>query len=213
MQAKDRVYYGSRLAVALERYNGSDEVIVCGIPRGGAVVAARVAIDLGVSYECLVVCRIGMPCFPEITLGAIDPEGSVTFDPTGELTKFEVTKIGGSMMDRLAEQVSACRGGRPEPEYAGKTAIVVDDRVADTIVARSAGDYLRSKGVGRLVLATPVISRDALPGLRDLYDEVVAPLEVETVRSLQEFYAGDDSLTDEAVSAHLKAAWDAHPAP
>ena len=205
MTFADRTEAGHRLAEMLDEYRGTD-AIVCGIPQGGAIVGAEVAISLGITYECLVVCRVGMPCFPDITLAAVDPAGRATFDPKLELTRHEVLKMSATLRDTLKAKVDECRAGRPEPEYQGKTVIVVDEVAASEMIFKGAAAYLRSQGAARLIAATPMITTDVRSSVEKYFDQVVALDEVRQIRSLAAVFA-EGTPSEEEISRHLKAAW------
>ncbi|MET0734936.1 MAG: phosphoribosyltransferase family protein, partial [Microbacterium sp.] len=66
----DRVDAGEQLAHELERWRGTDAVIL-GIPRGGVVVAAAVARELGLPLDVAVVRKLGSPSNEEYAIGAI----------------------------------------------------------------------------------------------------------------------------------------------
>ena len=202
----DRLDAGQRLAQALSEYREDPATIVCGIPREGVVVAAETARRMGVETACLVVCKIGMPCFPEYTLGAIAPDGQVTFDPRSELTQHEVMRIGHSLRDALAQKVEKCRGGKPEPSFAGRTVIVVDEVVDEPIAAKAAAEYLRRRGADRLIMASVVMLESARRQLDEEYEKVVALRLDTTASGKRQVYSFPRRLTDSEIEAVMKAA-------
>ena len=205
----DRSAAGESLARELARAEDRTGNVVVGLPRGGAVVGARVALELGIAYECVPVCRIGIPCFPELTLGAIDPDGMATFEPETQLTRYELTKEGSALATRLRDQAERCRGDRTPVDLSGRDIIVVDDAADTYVVAQAAAEYLRRHGAARLVFATPVAADTAISRLRELYDEVVVG---KTVRhsAITGFYAGGIPTEDE-IHDCMTRAWDASP--
>jgi outer membrane protein assembly factor BamC len=74
---RDRQDAGRRLAERLERYRADPQAVVLGIPRGGVVVAAVVARQLGLPLDLVVVRKIGAPGNPEYAVGAMDEDGRV----------------------------------------------------------------------------------------------------------------------------------------
>ena len=205
----DRGTAGERLAHALAAAGDRAGDVVAGIPKGGAVIGAKVALELRLVYECIPVCRVGMPCFPELTLAAIDPAGAVTFDPHTELTRYQLTRSRGELADALREQVSGCRGDRVAVDFDGRTIIVVDDAAETYIVAQAAAEYLRHRGAESLVFATPVAADTAMPYLRQLYDEVVVSNVVPQSRVVG-FYA-ERVPSDAEIHDCMVRAWDASP--
>jgi putative phosphoribosyl transferase len=205
----ERSLVAAELARELARKGDRSGHVVVGLPKGGAVVGARVALDLGLAYECVPVCRIGMPCSPELTLGAIDPDGFVTFDPHTELTRYQVTRSRGELADALRRQADRCRGDREPVDLAGRDIIVVDDAADTYVVAQAAAEYLRGRGAARLLFATPVAADTAVPQLRELYDEVVVG-KVVRPSHVPGFYAGSPP-DEEEIHECMTKAWDASP--
>jgi predicted phosphoribosyltransferase len=60
------------------------------------------------------------------------------------------------------------------PNIAGLTVVAIDDGVETGTAARAVGALLREAGVATSVLAVPVCPRESEPGLRDLFDDVIA---------------------------------------
>lgn len=205
----DRSAAGAELARNLAAAGDRTGCVVVGIPKGGAMVGAAVAIELGLAYECVPVCRISMPCFPDITLGAIDPDGTAMFEPHTQLTRYEFAKSRGELAERLHAQVLHCRGDRTPVELAGRDLIVVDDAADTHLVAQSAADYLKRQGAGRLVFATPVAADSAMKRLHELYDEVVVT-KTASPSGVARFYGSAVPEEDE-VRACMTRAWDASP--
>src|SRR5215213_8294955 len=67
----DRQDGGRRLANALRRYAGREDVIVLGLPRGGVPVAAEVARALDAPLDVFLVRKLGVPGREELAFGAI----------------------------------------------------------------------------------------------------------------------------------------------
>ncbi|NTW29174.1 MAG: hypothetical protein HGA39_07415 [Coriobacteriia bacterium] len=206
----DRSVAGERLAHTLAQITDRTGTVVVGIPKGGALVGATVALGLGVAYECVPVCRIGVPCFPELTLGAIDPDGFATVDPHTQLTRYELTRSRGELAQHLRSETDRCRGGREFVDLEGRNVIVVDDMAETYLVAQSAAEYMRRHGASRVVFASPVGSDDAMPRLRELYDDVVVGRVVPRTAVLS-FYSGE-LPSEEEIHECMGRAWDASPA-
>src|SRR5262245_15778309 len=69
---RDRDDAGDRLADVL-RGTVEGRAVVLGIPRGGVVVAARVASRLGLPLGVVVTKKLGAPGNPELGIGAMAP--------------------------------------------------------------------------------------------------------------------------------------------
>lgn len=173
-QFVDRRDAGRRLGAALRKYANARPLIVLGLPRGGVPVAACVAEELGAPLEPLVVCKLGVPGFEEVALGAIASGGArvVNRDIVRKLS------IPGSVIEHVAAEQQreldrrevAYRAGRHFPSLADATVIVVDDGAATGASMRVAIDALRELGPRAIIAAVPVASREALALLRSAAD-------------------------------------------
>src|SRR5438874_7072838 len=67
---EDRREAGRRLAAALKEFRGSDSLIVA-VPRGGVVVGAEVARELGAPLDVILARKLGAPYQPELAIGAV----------------------------------------------------------------------------------------------------------------------------------------------
>ncbi len=67
---RDRDDAGRQLAAQLSSLR-SEQPLVLGLPRGGMIVAAAVAAELGAGLDVLVVRKLGVPSQPELAMGAV----------------------------------------------------------------------------------------------------------------------------------------------
>jgi putative phosphoribosyl transferase len=76
----NRAEAGRVLASKLSAYSGRDDVIVLGLPRGGAPVAFAVAGTLDVPLDVFVVGKLGTPWNKELAMGAVAEGGVQVLD-------------------------------------------------------------------------------------------------------------------------------------
>lgn len=199
----NRVEAGRLLVARLAGYAGQAGTVVCGLPRGGVVVAAEVARGLKAPLEVLVVRRLGLPCQPELAMGAIAPDGvCVLNDDVIDRLDIESDAIGAVHLNEqreLERREQLYRAGRPALALRSKTAIVVDDGSASGSTLHAAIVYLHRQDVGRLVVAAPVIAAGAWRKLRSLASEVVALSVPETLKSVGEWFEDFAPTSDEEV--------------
>jgi len=161
----NRVEAGRQLAVRLRRFAGRQGLVVLGLPRGGVPVAAEVARALGAPLDVFIVRKLGVPGHPELAMGAIASGGI-------QVLNTEVIQMLGIGRESIAAVATAeavelerrereYRGSRPTPEFRGATVILVDDGVATGSTMRAAVEALRRLKPATIVVAAPVMSRQA----------------------------------------------------
>jgi len=210
---RDRVEAGQRLAEALRRYAGQDDVLVLALPRGGVPVAAELADALGAPLDLMLVRKLGTPGHEELALGAIASGGAIVFNDdllaALGIARDTIDAIIERERKELARRDYAYRGARPPPEVAGKTVLLVDDGLATGATMRAAVQALRRQRPGRVVVAVPVAPPDTVERLRAEVDEVVALATPEPFFGVGHWYQDFSQTSDEEVRAHLARHWKA----
>src|SRR3989344_4874884 len=79
MMFQNREDAGQQLAKRLERYRGTDAVVLA-LPRGGVVVGYEIAQALGLLLDIVVTRKIGHPSDPEYAICAVDEKGTLLCD-------------------------------------------------------------------------------------------------------------------------------------
>jgi predicted phosphoribosyltransferase len=95
------------------------------------------------------------------------------------------------------------RGGKPGPNLAGKTVIIVDDGLATGSTMTAAVRSVRSSKPLRIVVAVPVGSSQACKRLQAEADEVVCLAIPEYFIAVGEWYKDFDQISDGEVAALL----------
>ncbi len=162
------------LAERLESLATDKKVVIAGVPPGGAVVAARVALMHDLPFACAGVYKVPMATLPDTTLAVIDADGHVTLDPRSELTRHEVGKLGAGTLARMHNDLEKCRSGATEPEFEGATVIIIDEAVLSVLLVRAAASYMRRLGAAHVILATPVISTGAMAEAERHFSQIIA---------------------------------------
>jgi putative phosphoribosyl transferase len=202
---RDRVEAGDELAreLADRGYAADAGAIVLGVPRGGVEVAKQVAVRLGLPLDLVVVRKIGAPGNPEFAAGAVDPDGRVYANESAFVSAEWLRAAAVPEHAEVLRRMDAYRGGRPAPDLAGRTVIVVDDGIATGLTAQAALRWLRGRGVGRLVIAAPVIAPDTVERLAQEADEVVVLDASPGFSAVGQHYASFPQLSDSDVSRLL----------
>ncbi len=205
---KDREHAGKLLVGKLAGYKNKDDSVVCGITRGGVVVAKVMAEELCLPLIPVVMKKIGAPFNKEFAIGSIDPDGNVYL--SDEALMIVPEEYIRQEAERLKEEIKA------RLEYYGisdkdvekivkdKVCIVVDDGVATGLTTIGSAAYLRRKGAKKVVLAVPVIPADKVDKMREHFDDVIfvqAPVEFYAVG---QFYMNFEQVSDDEVKSILK---------
>lgn len=183
----DREDAGRQLAQLLRGYEGREDVVVLGLPRGGVPVAFEVAEALGTPLDVFVVRKLGLPWHEELAMGAI-ASGGVRVMNDDIVRHFRVSpddieRVAAREEAELQRRELAYRGGRPPLELTGKAALIVDDGLATGASMRAAVLAVKAHAPKEVVVAVPVGSVEACATLRSEADDVVCAL------SPREFHA------------------------
>lgn len=208
MRFADRTEAGQRLAAAVAaRY--FENPVVLALPRGGVPVAVAVAQALGAPLDLVMVRKIGVPCQPEVALGAVvdgdRPDLEVNADIAREagFDRLDIVKLAEPELAEMARRRTLYMAGRKPVPLTGRTAIIVDDGIATGATIRVALRSVRRQAPARLVLAVPVAAPEALVPLRSLVDEVICLVSPENFRAVGAYYADFAQVPDSNVIALL----------
>lgn len=193
---------GEKLSRVLQKYK-NENTVVLGIPRGGVVLAAEVAKNLGTSFDVIIPRKIGAPHNPEVAIGAVTQDGTVIKDEAMVqllgISDNQIEILANKVAGEISRRVNAYRGGRPGLELAGKTVVVVDDGIATGFTVQAALKSVRNMDPRRLVLAVPVMPADTVRLLRDKVDELVYLHAPELFYAVGQFYMEFDQVSDQEV--------------
>jgi putative phosphoribosyl transferase len=206
---EDRRDAGRRLAGKLVRFR-DERPVVFALPRGGVPVGYEISRSLGAPLDVFVSRKLGAPDQPEFGIGAVAAGGvrvlnedvvrrlGITEDYVERITAQEIAEVG--------RRLRYFRGTRPEPEVAGRTAILVDDGLATGVTARAAVEALRLRGPRRLVLAAPVCAAQTVNLLLPRVDELVCLESPPDLGAIGFWYRNFEQTSDEEVVELLERA-------
>jgi predicted phosphoribosyltransferase len=200
----DRDEAGRLLADEVARRLDSSRALVLALPRGGVPVAVQVAARIGGDLDIVLARKIGAPGRPEFGVGAIAEDGPPVFDE-GTLDYLGITPddLAGTVAaerSELARRARRYREGRPAPQVAGRTVILVDDGLATGVTARAALRWLRGRSPRRTILAVPVCAPPAAESLAAETDMVICLSAPPKFRAVGHWYEDFHQLTDDDVA-------------
>jgi len=208
---RDRAAAGEALAERLGAYAALPDVLVLALPRGGVPVAAAVARTLAAPLDVFLVRKLGVPGHEELAMGAIATGGVRVLNEAvvRNLGIHEATidAVAAAEGEELARREHAYRDGRPAPDVAGRTVIVVDDGLATGATMRAAVAALRRQGPHRVVVAVPVAASATCAELRAEVDDIVCALTPEPFYAVGLWYDDFAPTTDGEVHDLLADAW------
>ncbi|MDG4763087.1 phosphoribosyltransferase family protein [Solwaraspora sp. WMMD406] len=200
---QDRRDAAEALAEQLTTFAGRPDVTVLGLLRGGAPIAAVVARRLDVTFDVLVIRKLGLPSAPEVAFGAIGPGGVQVLNReiADQLDAGQRDRVVAAETAELLRREQLFRRGRPPLRLAGRTVVLVDDGLATGATARAAIAVSRGLGATRVVLAVPVGSAAAVADLAGEVDEMVCPVCSDDFRAVGQYYVDFHQVSDEEVAA------------
>jgi putative phosphoribosyl transferase len=181
-------------------------VVVLGLPRGGVVVAAEVALALAAPLDVLVVRKLGLPWQPELAMGAIAAVGDLVETVRAEavLAAAQVddetfTAVRDEELAELRRRETAYRGSRATLRLTGRRVVLVDDGLATGSTMRAAVVAVLRQAPAGITVAVPIGSPTACAALAGEVDELICLSAPRSFRAVGEGYTEFASTSDEEV--------------
>jgi predicted phosphoribosyltransferase len=201
---RDRHDAGEKLALALQQYQDKN-VLVLGIPRGGVETAYYVARYLKAEFSIIVTRKLGYPLNPEAAFGAIAEDGSLYIsDPASQyVSEDEMAEVLREEKLEIERRIGKLRGGRPLPDIAGRTVILVDDGIATGATLLASIEMCRKCNARKIVVGAPIAGKRMERILRQLVDDVVILETPLYYQSVSQGYENFTNLTDDEALSFL----------
>jgi predicted phosphoribosyltransferase len=203
MYFADRNEAAEKLVAKLMQYRGQ-KPLVLGIPRGGVVLAARIAEWLEGDVDVVLTHKLGAPGEPEVAIGAIDETGQIFLnDPRWrhEAPAY-LQREAADQLAELRRRRKLFSAGRTAYDPAGRIVIITDDGLATGATMLAALQGLRPRQPARLIVAVPVAPPDTVEKVAALADETVCLYAPEWFMAVGQFY-GDFTQVEDAEVVQL----------
>ena len=205
MTFRSRLDAGQQLAQFLKKATIRPDVIV-GLPRGGVIVAAEIARQLGKPVDVLVVRKLGHPRFREFAVGALAEGGVILLHEEAlrdaRVNRAELDQVIAEEAARLREHEQQFESG-PRTPLKGKSVLLIDDGLATGATMEVAVLSARQQGASEVAVAVPVASTTGYARLGQSCDAVHALLIDPKFEAVGQYYQHFSQTSDEEVLAAL----------
>ena len=185
--------------------------VVLALPRGGVPVGAAVARALACPLGVVIARKLGVPGQPELAMGAIAGESSFLDEALVRylgISADEVEAVIAREAMECSRRTAVYMEGQPELDWAGQTAVLVDDGIATGSTMIAAARHVRHRGAKGLVIAVPVAPVKARERMAAEADEFVTLATPEPFISVGMWYADFGQVSDARVRRILSSsAW------
>jgi erythromycin esterase-like protein/predicted phosphoribosyltransferase len=207
---RDRRDAGRVLVQLLDQYRGRDDVLVLALPRGGVPVGFEVALGIGAPLDVFLVRKLPTPSHPELAMGAVASGGVVVLNDDVirglEIEPDDVRNVIEEQGRELLRREQVYRQGRPPPDLAGRTVLLVDDGLATGASMRAAVVAVRQQAPAAVVVAVPAAPESTCEELRVEVDDVVCATTPSPFYAVGAAYWDFTQTTDEEVVELLREA-------
>lgn len=202
---KDRLAAGEMLSSVLGKYkNPQDQITVIGIARGGVLVANPVAEKLNADFDVIVPRKLRSPYNSEDAIGAIMHDGSLYLNTsTAQAGKdisneyIEMEKL--EQKKEIDRRLTVYRPSRREYKLRHRTVIIVDDGIATGATMIATARWIRKQEPKRLIVASPVASKQAIKHLKDEVDQIEVIRNPSEFGVVEQFYQEFATVTDDQI--------------
>ncbi|HEG44451.1 MAG TPA: phosphoribosyltransferase [Phycisphaerales bacterium] len=203
-----RAEAGRLLAEQLEQFRGK-ETVVCGIPRGGVVIARQLAETLDVPMDIVLSHKLGAPGNPELAIGAVCEDGKLFVDEVissyvGANNSY-IENEKTNQLSQMSARVHRCREILEKVPLEGRTVIVTDDGIATGATMQAAIWAVRQDRADRVIVAVPVGPADSIKKLAEDADEIVCLKMPPYFGAIGRFYLEFTQVDDDELMEILKS--------
>jgi putative phosphoribosyl transferase len=193
---------GELLASHLTKFR-SQNAVVLGIPRGGVLVAVRIAEELKIDFDVVLSHKLGAPYNPELAIGAVCEDGTFFVnkeiasqtDADEDYIQMEKTR----QLQRMTDRVKQYREILPKIDLRDKVAIITDDGIATGASMQAAAWAVRRENPLKIVLAIPLGPEDSVLDISKDVNEIICLRCPPYFAALSQFYLEFEQVEDSAL--------------
>lgn len=180
--------------------------IVYGIPRGGVLVAAPIAQQLGCPLDVAISKKIVLPINPETALGAITSDGYMLDMGRQYCSPSEWAHAVHYARTKADGLLQSFQPFRPQLEITDKTAILVDDGIATGATIAVIAAAMKTLSYKEIWLAAPVAPLRMPKAIASRIDNIILLERPEVFVSVSYFYKHFPEVTTEEALACFQMA-------
>lgn len=207
MKFKDRMEAAQILAVKLQKYKGSNSIILA-IPRGGVPLGYTISKALNLPLDLVLSKKIGHPMHKEYAIGAVTLENRVLSDVASQVSSNYIEEETQRIREKLKKKIQEYYGKKKPISHKNKILIIVDDGIATGNTVLSTVQMLSEEAPQKIIVATPVASPSAIIKMQNspYIDEVICILAPEHFMAVGQFYEDFEQVDDYLVKEMLQKA-------
>jgi len=205
---RDRSDAGHLLVQRLKGYPFHDPVVLA-IPRGGVVIGAVLARELGAELDVVLSRKLRAPFQPELAVGAVAEDGQVYLESRArealELTDEYLSEVQRYQLGEIERRKRLFRAVRSRAPVMDRSVIVTDDGIATGSTMIAALQTVKARNPHELIVAVPVAPFGRLADIRRRCDDVVCVLTPVDFWAIGQFYEDFPQIEDADVISLLRA--------
>lgn len=182
--------------------------VVLGIPRGGVVIAAILARELGAELDIVLSRKLRAPHQPELAIGAIGEDGEVYLNSFAReasgVTETYIREERNHQIAEIARRSKLFRAVKPPADVTERSVIVTDDGIATGSTLLAALHVLSAQKPHEIIVAVPVAPPETLERFRAQCSYLVCLLTPSDFEAIGQFYEDFQQVEDEEVIRLLR---------
>ncbi|AQQ70261.1 Putative phosphoribosyl transferase [Limihaloglobus sulfuriphilus] len=199
----DRRQAAHMLAEHIAGACGKEKPLILGIPRGGMVIAADIAAEVGGDLDIILTRKLGAPNNPELAIGAITETAETVLNDELicylNVSSAYIENEKTSQKNLIAQRSSRYRGIYPKQPIKDRIVVLTDDGVATGATMRAAIWAAKAESPSKIILAIPVAPPDTAASLSREVDRTICISAPSNFGAVGMFYRDFNQVSDETV--------------